>query len=144
MSGTTDGQAGDLLDIVCTRGDGGFERTVANVAVRKDGTFDAMVPLNSVKPAACVLRAVPYSTPGRTSARSRARSWRSRTSTRSPPPRPCAGANTVALDYEVETGHRRGHATVTAGAGLKAHFGVQPTLERNVTRTWDAAARIDG
>ena len=33
ITGTTDGLPGDLVDIVCTRGEGGFERAVANVPV---------------------------------------------------------------------------------------------------------------
>ncbi len=143
ITGTTDGRPGDLLDIVCTRGDSGFERAVANVPVDKDGSFSAMMPLDTVKPAACILRAVPYKYAGK--------DYGAFTgpllavtyfnpATRSTAVR---GETTVALDYEVETGHRRGHATVTAGAGLKAHFGVRPTLERNPTRTWEEAARIE-
>ena len=143
ITGTTDGLPGDLLDIVCTRGEGGFQRAVANVPVRKDGTFDTMMRLDTVKPAACILRAVPYKYAGKDYGAFAGQLlavtyFNPVTATTA-----VRGETTAALDYEVETGHRRGHATVTAGAGLKAHFGVQPTLERNVTRTWDAAARID-
>ena len=102
-----------------------------------------MMRLDTVKPAACILRAVPYKYAGKdygafAGPLLAVTYFNPVTATTA-----VRGETTAALDYEVETGHRRGHATVTAGAGLKAHFGVQPTLERNLTRTWDAAARID-
>ena len=143
ISGTTDGQPGDLLDIVCTRGDGGFQRAVANVPVEKDRTFTAMMRLDTVKPAACILRAVPYKYAGKDHGAFTGPLLALTYFNPATQVTAVRGETTAALDYEVETGHRRGHATVTAGAGLKAHFGVQPTLERNATRTWEEAARID-
>jgi hypothetical protein len=142
VAGTTNGDEGDLLDIICTRGDS-FAVAKANVAVRKDGTFDTSFLLDQLKPAACVLRAVPYKRGGKdvdafTGPLVALTYFNPRAATTA-----VRGEETVPFDYEVETGHTHGHATVSSGAGLKAHFGVRPTLDRYATRTWDGAGRID-
>lgn len=143
VEGTTDGAVGDLLDLVCTRGES-QARVVQNVAVGKDGRFETTFGIDKLKPAACVLRAVPYKYASKeldafTGPLVAITYFNPRTAVTDV----LEGERPVALDYEVETGHRHGHATLTATAGVKAHFGVSGTLDRFAARTWDGGARLE-
>ena len=144
IMGTSDGAPGDLVDLTCSRGDA-LPRLKDNVPVGKDGGFSALVELDVVKPAACILRALPSKYIGKELA---AYTGPLLSVTYFAPRAGVTAVRgsegVVPLDFGVETGHRRGHATLgsAGGGGLRAQYGVGPALDRYATQTWRGGAGL--
>ncbi len=145
VAGTTDGRAGELIDLLCTRGSS-TDVVRENVPLGKDGAFDVLVRLDSFSPAACVLRAVPNKErpkdPGTFAGPT--------VSVAAFDPR----AETVAVlesegvvvsDYVLQSGQRLGAVAMGSAASGVSLAGVRPdTLDRYASTTWSAGAALVG
>ncbi|MDA0172618.1 PASTA domain-containing protein [Solirubrobacter taibaiensis] len=142
VTGTSDGQAGDLLDVVC-----GGQRVAANIPVAAGGGFQTKIALGGFKPSACVLRAVPY----KSNSKDMVRFTGPLVAVTIFQPRTIVTAvleseNPAPLDYELETGHQQGYGALggASSGGLHGHWGVRAdTLERFARTTWNGGARLD-